>query len=114
MEFQFYCNSAVAYINNLGGTVSPALTSLAKFLWSWGLERDIPITAQHIPGASNTVESRLERDRSDWKVAHEAFQKINQVFGQLEVGLFASRLTHHMPWFLSWKSDPLSEGVDAS
>ena len=61
-------STAVAYINNLGGTVSPALTSLAKSLWLWALERDILITAQHIPGVSNTVvdfESRLERDRSD-------------------------------------------------
>jgi len=32
-------------------------------------------------------ELRLERDRSDWKVAHKVLQKINQVFGQLKVGL---------------------------
>ena len=109
-------STAVAYINNLGGTVSPALTSLAKSLWLWALERDILITAQHIPGVSNTVadfESRLERDHSDWKLAQEVFQKINQVLGLLEVDLFASRLTHQLPWFFSWKSDPLSEAVDA-
>ena len=65
----------------------------SETLWLWALERDILITAQHIPGVSNTVadfESRLERDRSDWKPAHEVLQKINQVFGLLEVDLFAS------------------------
>ena len=34
--------SAVAYINYLGGTVSPDLVSLAKDLWMWCLERNIP------------------------------------------------------------------------
>ena len=109
-------STAVAYINNLGGTVSSALTSLAKALWLWALERDILITAQHIPGVSNTVadlESRSERDRSDWMLAHEVFQKINQIFGPLEVDLFASRLTHQLPRFFSWKMDPLAEAVDA-
>ena len=59
---------AMKYIKNLGGTVSSALTSLAKSLWLWALERDILITTQHIPGVSNTVadfELRLERDRLD-------------------------------------------------
>ena len=109
-------STAVAYINNLGGTVSSALTSLAKALWLWALERDILITAQHIPGVSNTVadlELRSERDWSDWMLAYEVFQKINQIFGPLEVDLFASRLTHQIPRFFSWKMDPLAEAVDA-
>ena len=36
--------SAVAYINNLGGTVSPELVELAKNLWMWCLERNIYYT----------------------------------------------------------------------
>ena len=42
--------TAVAYINNLGGTVSPELIALAKDLWMWCLERTIHIVAQHLPG----------------------------------------------------------------
>ena len=60
--------------------MSSTLTSLAKSLWLWALERDIVITAQHIPGVSNTaadLELRLERDRSDWLLAHKVFQTIN-------------------------------------
>ena len=89
---------------------------LCKSLWLWALERDIVITAQHILGVSNTVadlESRLERDRSDWMLAHEVFQTINQIFGPLEVDLFASRLTHQLPRFFSWRIDPLAEAMDA-
>lgn len=109
-------STAVAYINNRGGTMSPTLTSLAKTLWLWALERDITIIAQHIPGVFNGIadtESRLERDRSDWMLSPEVFQKINQALGPLEVDLFASRLTHQLPRFFSWRPDPLAEAVDA-
>ena len=109
-------STAVAYINNRGGTVSPVLTSLAKSLWLWALERDIIITAQHIPGVSNGIadgESRLERDKSDWMLSRGVFQKINLTLGPLEVDLFASRLTHQLPRFFSWRPDPLAEAVDA-
>ena len=41
--------------------MSPVLTSLAKSLWLWALERDILITAQDIPGLSNTVADIGER-----------------------------------------------------
>ena len=109
-------STAVAYINNLGGTVSPLLTSMARSLWLWALERDIVISAQHIPGVSNTtadLESRVERDRSDWMLVPAVFQKINQIFGPLEIDLFASRLTHQLPRFFSWRPDPQAEAVDA-
>ena len=42
-------STAVAYINNLGETVSPTLTALAKSMWLWALERDIMIVAQVYP-----------------------------------------------------------------
>ena len=60
--------TAVAYINNLGGTVSKELLELAKSLWMWCLERNIHITAQHLPGVLNEIadsESRTMVDRSD-------------------------------------------------
>ena len=63
--------TAVAYINNLGGTVSRELLNLAKDLWMWCLERNIHITAQHLPGVMNHIadaESRTMRDRLDWKL----------------------------------------------
>ena len=108
--------TAVAYINNLGGTVSSQLTELAKEIWLWALNKDIFLKAQHIPGVSNTVadaESRTLRDCSDWRLCPRIFQAICEAFGSLEVDLFASRLTHQVPHFFSWKPDPLAEAVDA-
>jgi len=76
----------------------------------------IHLGAQHIPGVSNTVadaESRTQWDRSDWMLCPLIFQAICRMFGLLEVDLFASRLTHQLPRFFSWKPVPLSEAVDA-
>lgn len=33
--------------------------------------------------------------------------------GQLEVDMFASRLTHQLPQFFSWRLDPLAAATDA-
>ena len=45
--------TAATYINNMGGTVSSQLTDLVKNLWLWALDRDLTLSAQHIPGVSN-------------------------------------------------------------
>ena len=61
--------TAVAYVNNLGRTVSTQATRLARELWMWCLKRDILLTAQHLPGKENVIadmESRVMRDRLDW------------------------------------------------
>lgn len=61
--------TAVAYVNNLGGTVSAKATQFAREQWKWCLERDILLTAQYLPGKENVradTEPRVMRDRSDW------------------------------------------------
>ena len=60
--------TAVAYINNQGGTVSKELVSLTRDLWLWCLERNIHIQAQYLLGIMNDVadrQSRSMKDRSD-------------------------------------------------
>ena len=47
--------TAVAYINNQGGTVSKNLVSLTRELWMWCLERNIHIQAQYLPGRLNQL-----------------------------------------------------------
>ena len=41
------------------------------------------------------------------------FHKINQLFGPVEVNLFASRLTSHTQIYFSWRPDPGVAGTDA-
>ena len=67
--------TTVAYINNLGGTVSPQMNRIVKNLWLWCLQRDIHLQAEHLPGVYNTVadeESRVMKDRSYWTGNPEA------------------------------------------
>ena len=62
---------AVAQMNNKGGTHSPYLLALTLELWQCCLERNIMISAQHIPGRLNTIadsESRVFNDSSEWKI----------------------------------------------
>ena len=108
--------TAVSYINNLWGTVSKELLRLARALWMLCLERNIHLTAQHLPGRENIAadqESRSITDKSDWKLSERIFQKIDYQFGPLEVDLFASRLSAQLPTFFSWRPDPLSQSTDA-
>ena len=108
--------TAVANINNQGGTVSEELVLLTRDLWMWCLERNIHILAQHFPGKQNIMadrESRSTQDRSDWSLDPTTFLKINQTFGPLEVDLFASRLTRQCHHYFSWRPDLYAEATDA-
>ena len=108
--------TAVAYVNNLGGTVSTQATRLARELWMWCLERDILLTAQHLPGKENVIadtESKVMRNRSDWMLNPSIFQRMMCQFSYLEVDLLATRLTYQLPHFFSCRPDPLAEETDA-
>ena len=108
--------SALTYINKLGGTISPQLNNLAKELWLWCMKRGILLKAQHLAGVLNTIadnESRVMKDRSDWKLCPSVFQQINQRLGPLEVDLFASRLTYQLQHYVSWRPDPMAVATDA-
>ena len=64
----------------------------------------------------NTVadrESRSMQDRSNWKLDVNIFRRIKEIFGPLEVDLFASRLTHQCRCYFSWRPDPFAEVTDA-
>ena len=98
--------SAVTYVNKLRGTVLQNLTAITKDLWLWCLQRDITLIAEHLPGVQNTIadeESRVMKDRTDWKLNPEVFSQIDRRLGPLAVDLFASRLTNRLPWYFSWR-----------
>ena len=73
-------------------------------------------TAEHLPGIMNQVadeESRTVRDRCDWMIHPHLFAQIERKMGPLEVDMFASRLTHQLPRYFSWRPDPAAEATDA-
>ena len=108
--------TALTYINKFGGTVSPDLNRLTKEMWTWCMARQITLTASHLAGSMNVIadeESRVMKDRSDWMLNPAVFHQIQARMGPLEVDLFASRLTHQLPKYVSWRPDPDAIEVDA-
>ena len=108
--------TAVMYLNKLGGTVSPKLNTIVRELWLWCMNWDINLIAEHLPGVLNSIadqESWVMRDRSDWMLNPRIFNKIQQKWGQLEVDMFASRLTTQLKRFFSWRPDTEAEALDA-
>lgn len=108
--------SAVTYINKMGGTHSPLLSHLAKDLWDWCLNHNLLVRAQYIPGVQNVEadrESRVFLDASDWKLNPTIFDCLYQIWGPLNIDLFASRLTFQLDQFVSWRPDPLAVHTDA-
>ena len=71
--------SAVSYVSKLGVTVSFRLSGIVKDPWLCCINRDITLTAEHLPGVMNTVaddESRVMKDRSDWMLNPQIFHHI--------------------------------------
>ena len=87
--------TAVAYINNMGGTHSLECNHIARTIWLWCLEHDIWISAAHLPGKSNSVAdkaSRIFHDHTEWQLDPNIYFSITQAFGVPSIDLFASRL----------------------
>ena len=108
--------TAMTHINKMGGTKSKILNSVTTKIWMWCLQRQITITASHIPGKMNLTAdsaSRKFQDSSDWMLNKTIFNKINQKWGPLTIDLFASRWNTQLPKFFSWKDQPNSAGTNA-
>ena len=108
--------TAVSYVNQKGGTSSELLCQLAISTWTWCNERKICLLAEHLPGHLDVQadkESRLMKDRCDWKLNQAVFQCILATMGLIEINLFSSRLLKQLPRFYSWRPDPEAEATDA-
>ena len=108
--------TAKSYINHIGGTHSPTVNAITLSIWNWCLEHHLHLSAEYFPGVENQIvdaESRHSEDRCDWMLHPQVFEQINSLMGPLDVDLFASRLTHQLPKFFSWKPDLEAEATDA-
>ena len=106
----------LSYLVKMGGTHNKVLSDLSKEIWDYLLGKGITITAEYLPGILNQEadsESRSVKDSSEWKLKTAVFQKVCQARGTPSIDLFASRLSHQVPEYMSWKLDPYSKGRDA-
>ena len=100
----------------VGGTQSPSLSLLALELWSFLLTQGSWVTARHLPGVLNVeadVASREFNTRTEWMLRQDVFQDIAHHFYVPEIVLFASRLNHQLPLYVSRLPDPSASAVDA-
>ena len=75
--------SAVSYINAMGGMTSISLNSISVEIWNWCIQRDIMISAKHIPGTENFQADFLSRhfsDSKEWMLKPCIFSRICRQF----------------------------------
>lgn len=107
--------TSCAYINKYGGK-HYELDSVAREIWFWCIERNIFLSAAHIPGKENVdadQQSRIKNEDLEWALRPELFQCILEYYPKLTVDLFASRLNNKLPKYVSRKPDPNAFAIDA-
>lgn len=108
--------TAVAYINNMGGSHSESCNDVANCIWSWGLQRNLWLSAAHLPGSQNIEADRASRifdDNTEWKLHSDIFQMVTEKFFMPTIDLFASRINYQVSPYVAWHPDPGAQAIDA-
>jgi hypothetical protein len=130
MALKSYCNAmrnlhirimsdnttAVAGINKQGSTRSLECNKVAHTIWLWAFDRNLWISAAHVPGVDNVeadTASREFKDELEWTLDKDIFLHITFLFGKPEMDLFASRLNYQVKPFCALNPDPLASTIDA-
>ena len=116
IRIQIDNTTALAYINNMGGSKSKELNQLAVQIWEWCISRNIWLTAVHIPGRLNTgadEKSRVFSDNHEWILKTHSLDEILLHHPGLDFDLFASPLNYQISSYCPWQADPNSPHVDA-
>lgn len=116
VQLQIDNTTAVAYINNMGGSKSTELNQLAFSVWDWCITRNVWLSAVHIAGTLNTgadEKSRKFSDSHEWKLDELEFGKIVSRHPNLNIDMFATRLNNQLSKYCAWKADPGSTYTDA-
>ena len=82
------------------------LVQLAKNIWDHLLQCGVTLTAKYLLSNLNVIADWESRNNSD----SQSFQRICQLRGTLEK--IASKLSHQIRTYFSWRPDPLSQAAD--
>ena len=108
--------TAVAYVNNKGGVKSLDCHRIALEIWSWAIDRDIIITAEHLPGSKNVLADKASRVfdmNTEWELNEIVYRAVENNFGKFDIDLFASRINAKNNIYASWKPDPNASIIDS-
>ena len=107
--------TAVACVNRCG-SIKESLLGICVEIFAWAEERDIYLSAAHVKGSDNVEADRLSRIESidtEWSISQPLFDRLCSAFGSPSVDLFASRINHKLPCYVSWRPDPSADATDA-
>ena len=106
----FYAVDSVIHLSNNRGL-------LAKEIWEWCIDRKIWLSAAHIPGKQNLIadfESRRNQRASEWRLDRASLIcALQRLHFKPDVDLFASRINHQFPLYVSNRPDPEAIAIDA-
>ena len=111
--------TAVAYLNNQGGTRSRSLLKLSLRIFQLAESLQIHLAARHITGQLNVLADLASRVGqvvpSEWSLCDEAFTWLitQSPWGPPHLDLFANRLNHRVPRYVSPCQDSAAWAVDA-
>ena len=109
--------ATVGALNKMGSSKSWDLDHIITTVWQWAIDRDIWITASHIPGVLNIEadeESRKSEYRTEWMLNKCIFRQVlEDLTFDPSIDLFASRINNQLPRFASFRPDPEAELIDA-
>ena len=83
--------TAVTYIHKMGGTHSYVLCDLAIQMWEWSMQQNVFFSAEHLPRKENVIADEESRDRCDWMLNPQVFDRIQSQISPCKIDLFASQ-----------------------
>ena len=111
--------TAIKYLSKMGGR-KPHLNSLAREIWVWCKDRNIWISCFYIAGRLNVTADRLSRTvgrsiNSDIELSLSGtiFLKIQDLYGQFDIDLFASSRNHKCARYASFHPDCKAVAINA-
>ena len=109
--------TAVNVVNHMGTSHSDSCNSVAKEIWEWYIDRKIWLSAALIPGKQNLIvdfESRRNQRASEWRLDRASLIcALQRLDFKPDVDLFASRINHQFPRYVSSRPDPEAIAIDA-
>ena len=108
--------TALHYLAKMGGTKSQVLIEITKRIWDFLLSKGITLTIEYVPSELNVIadwECRHTWDSSEWKLYPQILQQICNKLGKPQIDLFASRISHQLPRYMSRKPEPGRDATNA-
>ena len=109
--------SVVYYIKKQGGTKSIPLFLVAREILTFAQTEQMVLRVKHVPGKKNVIADLLSRQdkivHTEWTLIQSVVDTLFLKWDKPMIDLFATRLNHRLPTFVSPMEDNTAFAVDA-